>query len=204
MESSFNPFSWPYSATYAYFTVVLCVKSTSLHMWVVQHFWPPHNVLFFGSFQDPLPNLKLDIISTCSLDSVFFFSVSGKIYLSDQFFSTIAVLFRISNWAYGRVGYMSWERILLFFLNSIWSLLLWQLLFKGRLLVFIDSIRNRKFQYSWSLCYILLCQGNQKVNWKSKEINWTSRLYQQEKVKISWSLKMIFLKTLTNHFFSIF
>ena len=125
-----------------------------------------------------------------------FFSVSGKIDFSDQFFSTFAVLFCISNWAYGRVGYMSWKRILLFFLNSIWSLLLWQLLFKGRLLVFIDSIRNRKFQYSWSLSYILLCQGNQKVNWKSKEINWTPRLYQQEKVKNSWSLKMIFLKML--------
>ena len=125
-----------------------------------------------------------------------FFSVSGKIDFSDQFFSTFAVLFCISNWAYGRVGYMSWKGILLFFLNSIWSLLLWQLLFKGRLLVFIDSIRNRKFQYSWSLSYILLCQGNQKVNWKSKEINWTPRLYQQEKVKNSWSLKMIFLKML--------
>ena len=86
MESSFNPFSWPYSATYAYFTVVLCVKSTSLHMWVVQHFWPPHNVLFFGSFQDPLPNLKLDIISTCSLDSVFFFQSLAKfIYLINFF-----------------------------------------------------------------------------------------------------------------------
>ena len=55
-----------------------------------------------------------------------FFSGSGKVDLSDQLFSSFAILFCLSNWAYSRVGCMSWKRILLFFLNSIWSLLLWQ------------------------------------------------------------------------------
>ena len=129
--------------------------------------------------------------------TLVFFSDSGKVDFSDQLSSSLSgICICISNQESSSVGYMSWKRTLLFFPNSIRSLLLWQHLFKGRLLDFIDFIRNRKFQYSWRLCYILLCQGNQKINWKTKTINWTPSLYQQEKVKNSWSLKIIFIDRL--------
>ena len=92
LYTTFNPFLWPFSATYAYFTVVLCVESTSLHMWVLQHFYP-HNVLFLDNFRTPYHLcmfLKL---------SIFFQALAKLIFLINYFLPLLlfAFVFQIEH-----------------------------------------------------------------------------------------------------------